>query len=165
MAQQHLPFTLNYRPDAAEQLEAARRYQATTRKHLVYRLLSIASLGVVVWSLFTPGMQILTIIWLALAAYTWFDPLPLFLSWMGARGGKNAPPYDAIFADQGITFVIGDRKVQRGWDRYIKLIETPRIFILIYGSWAYSIIPRRAIGDAEAQQQFLTLLKGKIGKR
>ena len=165
MATENLPFTLSYRPDSAEQLEAARRYQATTRKHLVYRLLSVVSLGIVVWSLFTPGMQLLTPIWLVLAAYTWFDPLPLFLSWMGARGAKNAQPYDAVFSEQGVTFIVGDRRVQRGWERYHKLIETPRLFVLVYGSWAYSIIPRRAVGDAAAQERFVTLLKAQLKRR
>jgi YcxB-like protein len=164
LANQSFPFTLNYRPNQAEQLEAARRYQATTRKHLFYRALSIASCGVVLWSI-ANGMQLLAIIWLILALYTWFDPIPLLLAWIGSRGGKDAPPYDATFADKGITFVIGDKPTQRNWERYTKLIETPNLFLLIYGSWAYSIVPRRAIGDTAAQERFKALVQGKLVKR
>jgi hypothetical protein len=162
---QSFPFSLTYRPNQAEQLEAARRYQATTRKHLVYRLLSLISFGVVVWSLFTPGMQLLTIIWLLLALYTWFDPLPIFLAWVGSRGGKNAPPYTATFTNDGITFVIGDKTIQRKWDRYTKLIAAPNVFVLVYGSWAYSIVPRHAIGEAAAQVRFAELLCDKLARR
>jgi hypothetical protein len=160
-----LPLTLNYRPTLSEQVEAARRYQRTTRKFLLYRGISIAALGAVVWAFLTPGAQLMIPIWLLLAAFTWFDPLPLLLIWLSARPPIGAAPYQATFDEQGIVFDIGGQRVSRAWNRYSKLLETPHLFILVYGGWAYSIIPHHACGDSAAQQQFRTFVMRKIGGR
>lgn len=157
-----LPLTLNYRPDLAEQVEAARRYQRTTRKFLLYRVISIAAVGAVVWAFMTPGAQLLIPIWVILALFTWFDPLPLLLVWLSFRPPPGAAPYQAVFDEQGIVFDIAGQRVTRSWDRYTSLLEAPRSFILVYGGWAYSVIPRRAVGDSNAQEQFRTLVKRKL---
>lgn len=159
----HLPLTLRYRPNPAEQLEAARAYRRTTRKFMVYRVVSVLAIGVAIWSIFfTDSAQPLALIWVALAAFTWFDPLPLMLTWVSARGSASAPPYAAVFDEQALSFDIGGQKIQRGWERYKRLIETPRLLVLVHGSWAYSIVPRRAIGDDNAQAQLVAFLKGRI---
>ncbi len=158
-----LPLILNYRPTLSEQVEAARRYQRTTRKFLLYRAISIAALAAVVWAFMTPGAQLLIPIWAILAVFTWFDPLPILLVWLSFRPPPGAAPYQATFDEQGITFDIAGQRVSRPWNRYTKLLETPRIFVLVYGGWAYSVIPRNAFGDSTAQEQFRTLAKRKIG--
>jgi hypothetical protein len=157
-----LPLTLTYRPTLGEQLEAARYYRTTTRKYHFYRLLSLLCVGVATWAIFVSGIPVMAIIWLALAAFTWFDPMPLFLIWIGARGSAKAPPYEATLNQQGIAFNINGQKVSREWGRYRRLLQTPNLFVLIYGSWAYSILPRRAMGDAEAQERLRKLIEEKI---
>ncbi|GAB4109571.1 MAG: hypothetical protein Fur005_11740 [Roseiflexaceae bacterium] len=157
-----LPLTLNYRPSVAEQLEAARRYRSTTRKFVFYRVVSVAAIAATIWALLTPGAQLMAIVWIILALFTWFDPLPLLLVWIGARTGANGPEYSATFDQQGITFDMNGQRIHRNWDRYTKLLETPNLFLLVYGSWSYSIIPRRAIGDGASQSQFATLIGSQI---
>lgn len=158
-----LPLTLRYRPNPAEQLEAARAYRRTTRKFIAYRVVSVLAVGVAIWSIFlSDGAEVMALIWLALAAFTWFDPLPLLLTWISARGGASAPPYTAVFDDQAVTFDVGGQKIRRAWERYSRLIETPTLLVLVYGSWAYSIVPRRAIGDADAQARLVAFLSGRL---
>lgn len=159
-----LPLTLHYRPSLAEQIEAARRYQSTTRKHRIYRIVSILAAGAAVWTLATAGFHLLAIVWLALALYTWFDPLPLLVVWMSFAGQATQAPYGATFDNDGITFEIAGQRLLRPWERYTHMIETPNVFVLIYGNWAYSVIPRRAIGDSQAQADFHALLQRKIAR-
>jgi hypothetical protein len=156
---------LRYRPTLAEQREAARAYQRTTRKFYIYRALSLVSLAIAVWALLGSNAAISAPIWLVLAAFTWFDPLPLLMVWLSFRGTAKDPPYQAAFSATGVTFDIAGSVVTRGWERYKRLLETPRLIILIYGSWTYSVIPRRAAGDAAAQEQLLALLRQKIQPR
>jgi hypothetical protein len=160
-----LPLILNYRPTLAEQVDAARRYQRTTRKFWVYRVISVAALGAVVWAILTPGAQLLIPVWLLLALFTWFDPLPLFLIWLSAKMPGGAAPYQATFDHQGVAFDVSGQRVTRTWARYSQVLETSQVFVLVYGGWAYSVIPRRAFADPGAQERFHSFVQQQIKKR
>ncbi|ABQ92357.1 YcxB family protein [Roseiflexus sp. RS-1] len=156
-------FTLNYTHTLDEQLHACRLYQRSTRKHLIYRSIGFLAIFGGVWIAITSGVNPQALLLLALGLFTWFDPVPLLIVWSTFR---SSPPLrqtvEAMFDQRGAHFRFGTERVSRPWDRYLSFVESDRVFVLIHGRWAYSVVPKRAFASPQAIDAFRELLRAKI---
>ncbi|HEU5087481.1 MAG TPA: YcxB family protein [Roseiflexaceae bacterium] len=157
--------TIDYQPELREQLDAARLYQRSTRKHRVYRVFAVLALGAGIWMLATGGPALLIGIWTALAAFMWFDPVPIMMIRLSYNRKALARRYHVTFSPEGIRFDIGGQVVQRGWERYRRILENQNLYVLVYGNWMYSVIPKRAFADDQQRAQFHALLTESTGTR
>jgi hypothetical protein len=155
--------TIHYQPQLREQLDAARQYQRSTSKHRLYRVGSLLALGAAVWMLATGGPALLIVIWVALAVFMWFDPVPLLLTRLSYGSRALRQTYQATFDEEGIVFEIGGQMVRRPWSRYTRVLESPDLFVLVYGPWSYSVIPKRAFADDAERDRFRALCRQGMG--
>ncbi len=155
--------TLNYTHTLDEQLHACRLYQRSTRKHLFYKFVAIIAIFSAVWISFTAGVQPAALLLLALGLFTWFDPVPLLLVWSTFRSSPALrQSIETVFDRKGVHFRFGTERVSRPWDRYQSFVESDRVFVLIHGRWAYSVVPKRAFADQKAIDEFRELLRANI---
>lgn len=157
--------TLRYTHTMNEQLHACRVYQRSTRKHLFYKFIGIVAVFSGAWLTFAAGLQPTALLLFGLGVFTWFDPVPLLMVWSTFRGSASLrQPFDAVFDQRGARFQFGKERVNRPWERYTSFVESPQVFVLIYGRWAYSVVPKRAFADPQAIDAFRALLRAKIGR-
>lgn len=155
--------TLNYTHTLDEQLHACRLYQRSTRKHLIYRGIGFLAMFGGVWLAVTSGINLQALLLLALGLFTWFDPVPLLIVWSTFRSSPTLrQTVEAMFDQRGAHFRFGTERVSRPWERYQSFVESDRLFVLIHGRWAYSVVPKRAFADSQKIDAFRELLRAKI---
>lgn len=155
--------TLNYTHTLDEQLHACRLYQRSTRKHLIYRGIGFLAMFGGVWLAVTSGINLQALLLLALGLFTWFDPVPLLIVWSTFRSSPTLrQTVEAMFDQRGAHFRFGTERINRPWERYQSFVESDRLFVLIHGRWAYSVVPKRAFADSQEIDAFRELLRAKI---
>jgi len=158
--------TLRYTHTMAEQLHACRLYQRSTRKHLFYKGIGALSIFGGIWVILTAGVQPAALLLLAMGIFTWFDPMPLLLVWSTFRSSPTLrQPFESIFDQRGAHFRFGSEHISRPWERYASFVESNRLFVLVHGRWAYSVVPKRAFGDQQSIDTFRELLRAKIRQK
>ena len=71
--------------------------------------------------------------------------------------------YELEFSDRGIHFRSKGADTRLEWDFYSKVWETEEFYLLVYGKDMFSVIPKRAFGDASQEESFRALLRAKLG--
>jgi hypothetical protein len=156
-------FVLRYTQQIGELIHAARLYQRTTRKHQVYKVLGLLAIFGGAWLLLTSGLIGGPVLLLVLGVFLWFDPVPLLVIYGGFRGSAAVTqPYETALDGRGTHFAIGKSRVKRPWDKYEALLESDQVFVLVYGRWAYSVIPKRALSGPEQVASLRELLRANI---
>lgn len=155
---------LRYTQQLDELMHAARLYQRSTRKHLVYKVLGTLAIFLGAWLILTSGFGLGPGLLLVLGAFLWFDPVPLVVLYGGYRGSSAVrDPYETLIDARGTHFTIGKNRVSRGWDKYVGYLESDRVFVLVFGRWAYSVIPKRVL-SAEQAAELRELLRSRISR-
>jgi len=75
---------------------------------------------------------------------------------------KFQDPFELTFTQEGIHFSTPTIDSQIDWTFYHYLLEDKEVFLLVYGKWQYSIIPKCAFADASEQDAFRDLARQKI---
>jgi hypothetical protein len=156
-------FVLRYTQQIGELVHAARLYQRTTRKHQIYRVVGIVAILGAAWFLLTGSPIGGPVLLLVLGAFLWFDPVPLLVIYGTFRNSAAVREAYQTTIDRGGThFAIGGNRVNRPWDKYIGFLESERVFVLVYGRWAYSVIPKRALAGPEQLSALRELLRAQV---
>lgn len=157
---------LSYTQQIDELTHAVRVYQGSTRKHLIYKGLGMLAIFLGAWTFLTNGFGLGPALLLVLGAFLWFDPVPLIVLSAGLR---NTPavrePTELTVDERGTHFVFNKTRTTRAWEKYERFIESDRVFVLVYGRWAYSVIPKRALAGAEQVAALREILRQRIGAR
>lgn len=156
---------IEYKAQRDEQLEAARIYQATTLKHRIYRVGALVALAAAIWTLVASQNYPMIIIWAILAVFLWFDPVPLLAIRMSFRGAALRQLYRTRLDELGLHFDIGGQKLERPWTRYQYYLETPDLFVLVYGKWAYSVIPKRVFQSEEEIRNTRAMIERHVSRK
>jgi hypothetical protein len=156
---------LRYTQRIDELTHAARVYQRSTRKHQVYKVLGLLAIFLAAWTFLRSGPDLGPALLLALGVFLWFDPVPLIVLGAGLRNTAAVrDPYETLIDARGTHFSIGKNRVSRGWDKYQRLLESERVFVLVFGRWAYSVIPKRVLADPAQEAALRELLRRHIGR-
>ncbi|MFO7166806.1 MAG: YcxB family protein [Chloroflexota bacterium] len=154
---------LRYTQQIGELTHAARLYQRTTRKHQLYKVLGALVIFLAAWLVLTRGPAVGPALLVVLGAFLWFDPVPLLVIYGAFR---NSPavrePYETVIDERGTHITIGGNRVNRTWDKYLGFLESDRVFVLVYGRWGYTVIPKRALADQAQVAALREMLRARI---
>lgn len=157
--------TISYTPTLSDQLHAARLYdeQSLFRKSDKVVACLLVALGA--WLIYTGTPLWWSIIAFAAAIGEWFNLLsirPLQVRIMFRGNPKFHEENELTFTNAGIHFRTNSIDSHINWNHYSKVLESSRIFLLIYGKMMYSVIPKQAFIDSEEMDAFRCLLNKHI---
>ena len=170
------PITLHFNYTQADVAEAFRLYQSTTPIQKVVKIAAILALlnaGLCVYAYFqltrlygsSNGTE-----WYALASFLlalvfWFDPIrPLMARIMFRMNSKiYSDQSEVTFDEEGVHARTSTYDLKRQWSAYSKMLESKRLFLLVYGKNLFATIPRRAFEDERQIEAFREMMKNKIG--
>lgn len=78
---------------------------------------------------------------------------------------KFRDPYELTFSDEGILFRSNGVESRLAWDFYLKALETPEYFFLVYGKDMFSLIPKRVLRDRRQESALRELMRRKFGAK
>ncbi len=151
----------------SEHIHAIRAYDARGAGSKVSKVVAGLLVAFGIWCTYAAGVRWWTVIWFPLAVLEWFDllsirPLQVFAAFRA--NPKYRERYEIRFSDEGIHFKTSTIDSRLAWSHYQRLMETDRVFLLIYGPSMYSIIPKRVFGGTEEMHGFRSLVERKIGE-
>ncbi len=113
------------------------------------------------------GLHWWTIIWFPLAVAEWFDFLSLSRCRTKIefqRNPKFREEYHLTFSRENIHFKTASLDSTLQWTHYDRVIESPNLFLLMYGKGLYTLIPKRCFNSEEEVTEFRSLLNRTIGR-
>jgi YcxB-like protein len=120
-----------------------------------------------VYCLVFVGLRWWTVIWFPLAVAEWFDLLSL-TRWRTRiefqRNPKFREEYHLTFSRENIHFRTDSLDSTLKWTHYDRVIESPTLFLLMYGKGLYTLIPKRCFNSDEDIHTFRTLLNETIAR-
>lgn len=128
--------------------------------------LLLAACGVVLVSVGGPVWWYFILFPLALAE--WFNGLDfraLQIRWMFKHHPQLRERYALTFSEQGLHFRTSTVDSRLAWSYYRRLLESDRVFLLVYGKGMYSTIPKSAFKDADEIGRFRRLVTEKLSVR
>ncbi len=86
------------------------------------------------------------LIFLLLALEFWLDPIRPLLARLafGMNAKIYSDPSEVMFDDEGVHAKSSTYELKRIWTAYSKLLESKKLFLLVYGKRLYATIPKRA---------------------
>jgi hypothetical protein len=157
--------SIQFKNTIAEHIHAARVYDAHgffgKGNKVVAALLVLAGAYLV----YAVGVLWWTVIWFALAPVEWFDLLsirPLQILLQFRFNLKYREEYHMEFDDSGLHFKTSTIDSHIAWSFYNRVIERDRIYLLIWGRMAYTVIPKRAFRSLEEIEVFRQLISQHI---
>ena len=156
---------IRYQHRIEDHLQAARLYYRTTVFHLGDRIAAVVVLGMGVAGLTLVGVHWWCVLMLALAPLAWFNllsPFPLRMRIAFRRDPKFREPYQLTFDEDGIRFETLTIDSRIDWSHFSQVLEDGQLFLLVYGKWMYSVVPKRTFSGAEEIDAFRTLLRQHI---
>ena len=113
------------------------------------------------------GIRWWTIIWFPLAVAEWFDLLSLS-RWRAKiefqRNPKFREEYHLTFSRESIHFKTASLDSTLQWTHYESVIESPDLFLLMYGKELYTLVPKRCFNSNEEMDAFRALVSQAIAR-
>ena len=165
IAEMKTTISIQFKNTIAEHIHAARVYDAHgffgKGNKVVAALLVLAGAYLV----YAAGVRWWTVIWFALAPVEWFDllsirPLQIFVQFR--FNPKYREEYHLEFDDDGLHFKTSSIDSRMAWSFFNRVIESDKVFLLIWGKMAYSVIPKRAFRNPEEIDEFRQLISWHI---
>lgn len=151
---------------ASEHIHAARVYDARGIFGKGNKIVAVILALVGAWMVYMAGLQWWTVIWFALVPIEWFDLLsirPLQVLVQFKINPKYRETYRLEFDDTGLRFKTATVDSKLAWNHFNRVIESDKVFLLIYGKMMYSVIPKRAFASEAEIDDFRQLLNRNIG--
>jgi hypothetical protein len=125
---------------------------------LIMLVLGIIDLSVFGYSLLWVLVVALSLFFLFMLLFAnFFIPSIVF-----KREMKLKDEYELEFTDAGINFHTVNLKSQLQWKIYNKVIENDNFFLLYWGKYTFTVIPKRAFQHEAELESFKNLLMEKI---
>lgn len=160
------PIFVEFENTLSDHLAAERLFYKSTfwakGDKVVAVLLVIGGLLLLVFSV---QLWWLSIAFFFIAAAEWFhmlSPSALRTRFFFKRNPKFLEKYNLSFSDSGIHFKTASIDSDIAWTHYSRWIEDDYVFLMIYGSRMYSVIPKRAFSDPEVIAAFRSLISRHI---
>ncbi|WP_310481664.1 YcxB family protein [Chamaesiphon sp. VAR_48_metabat_403] len=119
-----------------------------------------------VYGIILVGLHWWTVIWFPLAVAEWFNLVSLS-QWRTKiefqRNPKFREEYHLTFSREHIQFKTVSIDSTLQWTHYEHIIESPDLFLLMYGKGLYTLIPKRCFRSTQDINAFRDLLSQTIG--
>jgi hypothetical protein len=156
---------LNFRYDKKEYAEAMRLHYSIIlnikRDFIIAGLLLVAGIADLLYfgySLLWMIVVILSVLFIILLLFVFYIiPVMVF-----NREAKFKDDYELRFMPAGIVFKTVNIDSQIDWKTYNKVIENEKFFLLYWGKYTFTVIPKRAFINEEAIKELQVLLSEKI---
>ena len=152
----------------ADHLAAERLYYKSTVFAKVDRVVAVILLLVGLFSTWGAGVQWWTLMFFPLAVLEWFNLLsvrPLVIRRWFKHNPKFSETYHLALDRTGIHFRTKSIDSRVTWDHYTKVLEDDRLWLLVYGTRMYSVIPKRALKSDDEVARFRSLVAQNIVAR
>jgi YcxB-like protein len=163
---QSAPITIIFINELKDHLEAQRVLYSKGILAKWDKVVAVLLFGFGVYCLVFVGLYWWTIIWFPLAVAEWFDLLSLN-QWRTKiefrRNPKFREEYHLTFSRENIHFTTASLDSTLQWTHYERVIESPDLFLLMYGKGLYTLIPKRCFKSNEEISSFRDLVSQTIG--
>ena len=137
----------------ADHLAAERLYYKSTVVAKVDKVVAAILILMGLFSTWGAGAHWWTLIFFPLALLEWFNLLsirPLMIRRWFKHNPKFMETYHLVLDRTGMRFRTKSIDSHIAWDHFTKVLEDDRLWLLVYGTRMYSVIPKRAlVGDTE----------------
>lgn len=143
----------------ADHLAADRLYYKSTTLATIDKAVALLLLAVGLFGTWVAGAWWL--VFLPLAALEWFNLLsvrPLMIRWWFKHNPKFRETYDLTFDRSGILFRTRSIESRLTWEHYTKVLENERLWLLVYGTRMYTVIPKRVFESEGHLARFRSLI-------
>jgi YcxB-like protein len=159
------PLSISFTNELKDHIEAQRVLYSRGVMAKLDKVVAALLFGFGICCLVFVGLRWWTIIWFPLAAAEWFDLLSLS-RWRTKiefqRNPKFREKYHLTFSRENIHFKTASFDSTLQWTHYERVIESPDLFLLIYGKGLYTLIPKRCFNSNEDIDAFRALVKQTI---
>lgn len=102
-----------------------------------------------IWYLVQFNLDTTTVLLFLLAPMVAFDLVRLLRTWFEFKRSEKLYTKDVEvrIEDGGIHSKTDDAESFVKWERFDEVMEDEQLFLLIYGKWMYTIIPKRIFSD------------------
>src|SRR5262249_33673529 len=138
--------TFSFDNALGDHLAAERLYYKSTVFAKVDKVVAAALFVVGAFSTWAVGARWWTLVFFPMAVLEWFNLLsirPLVIRHWFKRNPKFSETYHLTLNREGIHFRTKSIDSRISWDHYTKVLEDDRLWLLVYGTRMYSVIPKR----------------------
>ncbi len=147
-----------------DHLAAERLYYKSTSFAKIDKVVAAMLVLVGVFSTWGAGARWWTLLFFPLAVLEWFNLLsirPLVIRYWFKHNPKFSETYHLTLGPEGIRFRTKSIDSRLSWDHYTKVLEDDRLWLLVYGTRMYSVIPKRVFQDESERTRFRALVAQK----
>jgi hypothetical protein len=169
--------TIHFEYNVADAVDAFRLYHATTPMRTISKIVAVVSLVFASLATYacvqlihtygdTYGTAWFAIGLIFIAIIAWFDPIRPVQAWLAFKMNSKVytDPSEVTFDEAGVHAKTNTYDAKRLWTAYFSVLESKRLFLLVYGKGVYATIPKRAFSGEEQIRAFREMLERKIGK-
>jgi hypothetical protein len=157
--------TVHFTNELRDHLEAQRLLYKQSFLARCDKVVAVLLFGFGVYAVWAAGLRWWTAIWFPLAVVEWFNLLSLdgirARVWF-RRNPKFREEYCLTFSPENIHFKTASIDSTLHWTYYERVIESPTLFLLMYGKGPYTLIPKRCFNSDDELDAFRALLKQKV---
>jgi hypothetical protein len=161
------PISISFINELKDHLEAQRVLYSKGVLAKLDKVVALLLFGFGVYCVAFVGLRWWTIIWFPLAVAEWFDLLSL-TRWRTKidfqRNPKFREEYHLTFSRENIHFKTASLDSTLQWTHYERVIESPDLFLLMYGKGIYTLIPKRCFNSREEIDAFRALVNQTIAR-
>ncbi|MCK5646347.1 MAG: YcxB family protein [Anaerolineales bacterium] len=148
------PITIKYNYKISDLIRAYRRYRSKTLMYKIGLALGAICLIVGIWYLVQFNLDTAAVLLFLLALMLAFDLVRLLRIWLAFKRNEKlyTKEIEVRIEDGGIHSKTDDAESFFKWERFDEVMEDEQFFLLIYGKWMYTIIPKRIFSDPTQMQ-------------
>ncbi len=166
MAEQN-SISISFVNELKDHIEAQRVLYSKGVMAKLDKIVAVLLFGFGVYCLAFVGLRWWTVIWFPLAVAEWFDLLSL-TRWRTKidfqRNPKFREEYHLTFSRENIHFKTTSLDSTLQWTHYERVVESPDLFLLMYGKGLYTLIPKRCFSSNEEMEAFRALVNQTIAR-
>jgi hypothetical protein len=159
------PISIRFVNELKDHIEAQRLLYSKGFMAKLDKVVAVLLFGFGVYCVTFVGLHWWTVIWFPVAVLEWFDLLSLG-RWRTKiefqRNPKFREEYHLTFSRENIHFKTASIDSTLQWTHYERVIESPDLFLLLYGKGLYTLLPKRGFHSEEDVNAFRALLTEKI---
>lgn len=143
------PIILKFNYEISDLIRAYRRYRSKTLLYKIGLALAAICLLVGIWGLVQFNLDTTAVLLFLLALMLAFDLVRLLRLWLSFKRNEQLYTKDieVRIEDGGIHSKTDDAESFVKWERFDEVMEDEQLFLLIYGKWMYTTIPKRVFSD------------------